>query len=215
MALEPPSSAQPSATPAWQAWLKSLRIWMMAAARHRYAIWTLAFISWGEAIILPVPPDAMLVPMSIARPQQWWRLSLIATLCSVLGGLCSYCIGSFFFEWIEPWLISHPSYAQYFATVREWFNRWGVWALLIAGFTPLPFKLFTLTAGVMALPLLGFLVAASCGRGLRFAIVCAVSAHLRADSLHMLMSHWRRLLLLSSGLGVIGWLSWWWFGASG
>ena len=188
--------------------------WALDAARHRYAIWALAFVSWGEAIILPIPPDAMLAPMALARPKHWWRLALLATLFSVLGGLSCYAIGSFFFEWLEPWLSGRPSYAAHVETARTWFHRWGVWALLIVGFTPLPFKLFTFTAGVMSQPLLGFIIAASCGRGARFAIVSALASRLSEAQLRALMANWRALLALSTALVLLAAAAWWLLGSA-
>ncbi len=198
----------------WKAWSSAMMTWALSAARHRYAVWTLVFVSWSEAIILPVPPDAILAPMALAQPRRWWQLALLATLCSVLGGLCCYAIGSFFFEWLEPWLYRHPSYAAHFDTARSWFHRWGVWALLIVGFTPLPFKLFTFTAGVMAQPLLGFIIASGCGRGARFAIISGVASRLSEEQLRRLMGNWRALMALSTALILLALAAWWLLGSA-
>jgi len=135
------------------------------------APWYLALLSLLESFILPFPPpDVMLAPMSLAKPEKAMRFATITLVASVCGGLIGYMIGAFLFDWIQPLLIDW-GYQARFETVTHWFEEWGFWAVLVAGFSPVPYKLFTLSAGVLSLALLPFIMASIIGRGMRFFIV--------------------------------------------
>ena len=140
---------------------------IIALAAHRHAPRYLAAVSFAESSFFLVPPDVMLIPMLAARPQHAYRYALITTIASVLGGLFGYLIGYLAFELIEPW-IQELGYAQKYADVKIAFDTWGVWVVLIAGFSPIPYKLFTVTAGALSLALFPFLLASLVGRGARF-----------------------------------------------
>jgi len=137
-------------------------------AAQRQAPWYLALLSLLESFILPFPPpDVMLAPMSLAKPGSAMRFATITLIASVCGGLIGYAIGAFLFDLVQPLLINW-GYQTHFDTVTRWFEQWGFWAVLIAGFSPVPYKLFTLSAGVLSLALLPFIIASIIGRGLRF-----------------------------------------------
>ena len=137
----------------------------------REAPWYLALLSLLESFVLPFPPpDVMLAPMSLAKPDKAMRFATITLLASVLGGLIGYAIGAFLFHLIQPLLIDW-GYQARFEMVTRWFEQWGFWAVLVAGFSPVPYKLFTLSAGVLGLALLPFIMASIIGRGLRFFLV--------------------------------------------
>ena len=140
---------------------------------HRYARWYLALLSFAEASFFPIPPDVMLAPMALARRQQAWTLAAIATLASTLGGIGGYLIGLFAFDVVEPWIIS-LGYEQAYQQTQEWFAQWGVWIIFIAGFSPVPYKVFTISAGVASMALLPFIIASAVGRGLRFFLVAGL-----------------------------------------
>ncbi len=142
----------------------------LAWSRHPKAPWYLASLSFAESSFFPIPPDVMLAPMVLARPEAAWRLAWITTLASVLGGVAGYLIGYGFFALIEPWLAASRYWAA-FETARAGFETWGVWAVLVAGFSPIPYKAFTIAAGVMGMPLLPFVLASFAGRGSRFFLV--------------------------------------------
>ncbi len=138
---------------------------------QRQAPWYLALLSLLESFILPFPPpDVMLAPMSLAKPDKAMRFATITLVASVCGGLIGYAIGAFLFDLIQPLLIDW-GYQARFETVTRWFEEWGFWAVLVAGFSPVPYKLFTLSAGVLSLALLPFVMASIIGRGLRFFLV--------------------------------------------
>lgn len=143
---------------------------VMRWSRHRHAEWYLGAMSFAESSFFPIPVDVMLAPMCLAKPARWIRFATNATVLSVLGGLAGYAIGLLTFEAIEPWL-RESRYWDAYATSRLWFDKYGVWTIFVAGFSPIPYKVFTIAAGVAALNLPGFIVASLIGRGARFFLV--------------------------------------------
>ncbi len=142
-------------------------------SRHRLATRYLAVLGFAEASFFPVPPDVMLAPMVLAERRRAWRLATITTLASAVGGIFGYLIGAYAFIAVEPWLHDlgyWPAYLQ----AREWFAAWGVWVVFVAGFTPIPYKVFTITAGAVAMPFVPFVLASIIGRGARFFLVAGL-----------------------------------------
>lgn len=147
---------------------------VMRWSRHRHAPYYLGGLSFVESCVLPFPPpDVMLAPMSLAKPARAWRYAAITTITSVLGGLLGYAIGVFFFELIKPLLHEYHYWDKYQSAVSA-FEEWGVWAVFIAGFSPIPYKIFTISAGVLNMALLPFTIASFFGRGARFFLVAAL-----------------------------------------
>jgi membrane protein YqaA with SNARE-associated domain len=109
----------------------------------------------------------------LATPKKSLNHALIATLFSVIGGLLGYLIGMYFIELIRPWILA-SSYASSFQLIQTWFENSGVWMVILAGFTPIPYKLFTITAGAMHMNLVPFIIGSVIGRGLRFFMVCGL-----------------------------------------
>ena len=152
---------------------------------HPHAPWYLGGVSVAESSFFPIPPDVMLMPMSLARPDRAMYFALLTTLCSVLGGILGYLIGYFAYETIEPWLTA--SYSHELELITQWYAKWGVWVVFLAGFSPIPYKIFTIGSGMLSMALLPFTVASLVGRGARFFLVAflaarlgpAVEAHLR------------------------------------
>lgn len=147
----------------------------IAWAGHRHAPRYLAALSFAESSFFPVPPDVMLAPMAVARPDRGGYFALLTTVASVLGGIAGYLIGYFAMELIEPMLVT-AGYGERLALAREWFAQWGVWVIIVAGFSPIPYKLFTVTAGALAMPLIPFILASAIGRGSRFFAVALLIA---------------------------------------
>jgi len=144
---------------------------VMRFSRRSDAPYYLALLSFLESFIRPFPPPGvMLAPMSLARPSQAMKFAALTLLFSVLGGLVGYLIGIFLFDLAEPYIIAW-GYQARFETVILWFEHWGFWAVLVAGFSPVPYKIFTVAAGVLNLALLPFLLASILGRGARFFLV--------------------------------------------
>lgn len=146
---------------------------VIAWSAHRRAPSILAALSFAESSFFPIPPDVMLIPMCLARPLKGWAYAALCTLSSVLGGMAGYLVGKLAFAWIEPWLMA-SSYAGIFTDAVAAFETWGFWYILLAGFTPIPYKVFTISAGVVGMPGLAFVLGSVVGRGGRFFLVAAL-----------------------------------------
>lgn len=144
-------------------------------SKHRHATKYLATLSFAESSFFPVPPDVMLAPMVLARQDAAWRLALITTISSVLGGMLGYAIGFFSFDMIQPWLEGSHYWSKY-QLAEQWFKQWGFWAVFIAGFSPIPYKVFTIAAGALSMLFFPFVLASFVGRGARFFLVAGLLA---------------------------------------
>jgi membrane protein YqaA with SNARE-associated domain len=150
--------------------------WVLHWAATPYAVAALALLSFAEASFFPVPPDVLLIAMCLGMRQRALTFALVCSLASVAGGLLGYGIGALawdqlsehFYRWIPGFS------AAKFERVQALYNEWGVLIVFTAGFTPIPFKLFTIVSGVMDLPILPFLGASAVGRSLRFFLVAGM-----------------------------------------
>lgn len=173
-------------------------------AAHPKARWYLGGLSFAESSFFPVPPDVMLAPMTLARPVDAWRLATLTTVTSVAGGLLGYLIGYFALDFIEPWLHS-AGYWEGYLRARDWFQTWGFWAVLAAGFSPIPYKLFTIAAGALGMFLPVFMLASLFGRGGRFFLVAGLIRWGGAPMEAQLRRHVEFLGWLLVGLLLIAW----------
>tara|TARA_E500000331_G_scaffold230976_1_gene221214 strand:- start:96286 stop:96861 length:576 start_codon:yes stop_codon:yes gene_type:complete len=144
--------------------------YIISLAGKKYSEYILILLSASESIFFPIPPDSLLIPMSLANQKKAFYYAFLATFSSVAGGMVGYFIGSFAIDLIEPILISR-GYINDFNTAKDWFDTWGVLAVFIAGFSPVPYKIFTITAGSLGMFLPGFIFASLIGRGSRFFLV--------------------------------------------
>ena len=143
-------------------------------ARHRHATKYLAGLSFAESVFFPIPPDVMLAPMSLSQPERAWRFALITTFASVLGGIAGYWLGYFAFDvWLSP-LIEQWGYTHKIDKAMQWFTDYGVWVVFLAGFSPIPYKIFTVSAGFLQMAFFPFLLASAVGRGARFFLVAGL-----------------------------------------
>lgn len=142
--------------------------WMMDKAAHNHAKAWMAALSFAESSFFPIPPDVMLIPMILAKPQAWFRLATLCTAASVIGGFLGYAIGAFAMDTIGQWLLGHLGLAQKFEAMKPWVDQYGVWLILIKGMTPIPYKLITITAGAFHFDLATFALASVVARGMRF-----------------------------------------------
>lgn len=145
----------------------------MLWSRHKHAERYLAGMSFAESSFFPIPVDVMLAPMVLAQRERWVRFAAIATMFSVLGGIAGYAIGYGLFDVIEPWL-RESHYWNAYLTSRGWFDDYGVYIVFVAGFSPIPYKVFTIAAGVAVLNLPGFIIASLIGRAGRFFLVAGL-----------------------------------------
>jgi membrane protein YqaA with SNARE-associated domain len=147
---------------------------VMKWAEHRHASYYLSGLSFVESAFMPVPPpDVMLAPMSLAKPKRAWFYATLTTVTSVLGGILGYLLGMFAFEIIEPF-IHQANYTENFEKAQLWFQQWGIWVVFMAGFSPIPYKIFTISAGVASMAFLPFVLASIIGRGARFYLVAGI-----------------------------------------
>lgn len=146
---------------------------MLQWAKHPHAEFYLGFLSFAESSFFPIPPDFMLAPMALANTKKAWWYAFLTTFTSTLGGVFGYLIGMFFFALVHP-LIVHFGYWPLYLHIQEWFNKYNFWIIFIAGFSPLPYKLFTIAAGTMHIAILPFIIASFIGRGSRFFLVSAL-----------------------------------------
>jgi membrane protein YqaA with SNARE-associated domain len=148
------------------------RIVQLAASPN--AIWWLSAVAFVEASVFPIPPDILLIPMCLAAPSKSWRLALVATLSSVLGGWLGYMIGWLFYDQVGRAIIDAYHLTATFDHYREVFAKYGAWIILAKGWTPIPFKLLTIASGVAGLDPVTFTLAALGSRALRFFLVAGL-----------------------------------------
>jgi membrane protein YqaA with SNARE-associated domain len=151
--------------------LERLYLRTLALAGHSRASAWLAGVSFAESSVFPIPPDALLVPMALARPDRAWRLAWICTLASVLGGALGYAIGFFLFEAVAMPVLSAYGHADALARFEDWFQRWGAAVVLIKGLTPIPYKIVTIAAGAAKMDFAVFLLTSLVSRGMRFFLI--------------------------------------------
>mgnify|MGYP001302781963 FL=1 len=153
--------------------------------------------AFAESVFWPVPVDIMLAPMALAKRHLAWRFSLGATLFSVLGGAVGYYIGHVLYDPVVLPFVEFMHYQDKMQTAQVWFAQWGVMVIFIASFTPIPFKVFTITAGVMSMVFLPFILTALIGRGLRFFLVAGL----------MVLGGEKMEANLRKYIDILGWLT--------
>jgi len=147
---------------------------VIALAAHPRALWALAAISFIESSVFPIPPDVLMIPMIIARPRNAFLIATVATVSSVLGGLLGYGIGALAFDQVGQSILAFYGLEQGFEEFRTRYNEWGIWAVILGGVTPFPYKVITIVSGVTQMNLVAFSLASIFARGLRFYIVAAL-----------------------------------------
>jgi membrane protein YqaA with SNARE-associated domain len=151
--------------------LRRLYDWCIAAAYKPFAAWIMGAVSFMESSFFPVPPDAMLVPMSLARPDKAYSYAFLCTWTSVAGGLLGYAIGALLYDSVGQWVISLYGYGEKVDAFRQAYNEYGAWIILLKGLTPIPYKIVTITSGFAGYDLLMFVLLSFVARGGRFYLV--------------------------------------------
>lgn len=154
--------------------IRSLYDWVIRLAGHPRAIPALGVVSFMESSFFPIPPDVMLIPMVLANRAKAFRIALVCTVCSVVGGMLGYAIGYYFFETIGEWVVRTSGMQAALDKFRAGFQEWGIWIILIKGLTPIPYKLVTIASGAAHFDLFTFVWASIVTRGLRFFLVAAL-----------------------------------------
>lgn len=166
--------AKPAVT--WWHFHRRLYDWTLSWA-HRPSSGTALFVlSFAESSFFPIPPDVLLIPLTLGRPRKWLRLSTICTGASVLGALAGYWIGHELWQILSPWFFKYvPGFTpEAFDRVGQLYEKHNFWIVFTAGFTPIPYKLITVTGGAFGISLVPFVVASIVGRGGRFFLVAGL-----------------------------------------
>lgn len=181
---------------------------VVAWARMPRAPAVLCAISFAESIFFPIAVDFLLAPMCAAQPKKMVRFTLLTLAFSVLGGVCGLLLGYLAIDAVLP-LIEEWGWGDQYAEVQSWYARWGYWALVIAAFTPLPYKVFAISAGGLHMDVGVFVAASFVGRGMRFFLVGALAAWLGPRAIEMIRysdrAAWALIGLLALAIGL------WWY----
>jgi membrane protein YqaA with SNARE-associated domain len=148
--------------------LRRLYDWCIAAADKPYATWLMGLVSFVESSFFPVPPDVMLIPMSLARPDRAWFYATVCTVTSVAGGVLGYAIGALLYDSVGLWLIHLYGYGNKVEAFRQAYAQWGTWIILIKGVTPIPYKIVTIASGFSGYNFVLFVLLSFVARGMRF-----------------------------------------------
>jgi membrane protein YqaA with SNARE-associated domain len=154
--------------------LRRIYDWCVASADKPYALWVLGAVSFAESSFFPVPPDIMLLPMSLARPKRAWLFAALCTVASVAGGMLGYAIGAMLYDSVGHWLISLYGLGDKVEAFRAGYAQWGAWIILLKGLTPIPYKLVTITSGFAGYNIWLFVLCSIIARGGRFFLVAVV-----------------------------------------
>jgi membrane protein YqaA with SNARE-associated domain len=161
-------------------WLKKLYNWVLKWADTKYGPIALFILAFSESIFFPIPPDILLIALALGSVHKSFRFALICTIGSVSGAFIGYAIGHF------AWISTNGEFTRFasfffnnvpgftvslFNTIKLLFNQWDFWVIFTAGFTPLPYKIFTITSGVFDMNLIMFFIASVVSRGARFFLV--------------------------------------------
>ena len=183
--------------------LRTLYLRTLALAASPRAPWWLAVISFTESSFFPIPPDALLVPMALARPDRAWRFALICTIASVAGGAFGYLIGYAVFDQLARPVIALYGYGDKFGAFQALYAEYGLWVSMIKGLTPIPYKIVTIASGAAHFDFWVFMLASILTRGARFFLV-ATLLHFYGDAVRDFID--RRLTLVTTvvAVGIVG-----------
>jgi membrane protein YqaA with SNARE-associated domain len=151
--------------------LRRLYDWCIAAAGKPHASWILGAVSFVESSFFPVPPDVMLIPMSLARPDRAYFYATLCTVTSVAGGVLGYFIGAYLYDTVGLWLMQLYGYGDKIDAFKAAYAQWGAWIILLKGMTPIPYKIVTIASGFAAYPIVPFILLSFVARGMRFYFV--------------------------------------------
>lgn len=154
--------------------LKRIYDWCIAAADKPYALWIMAAVSFAESSFFPIPPDVMLLPMSLARPQRAWFFAAVCTVSSVAGGMVGYGIGALLYDSLGQWLMHIYNLTDKVETFRQSYAEWGAVIILLKGLTPIPYKLVTITSGFAGYNIWLFILCSIVARGGRFFVLAVL-----------------------------------------
>jgi membrane protein YqaA with SNARE-associated domain len=186
--------------------LRRLYDWCIAAAGKPYATWLMGFVSFVESSFFPIPPDVMLIPMSLARPDKAYFYALVCTLASVAGGVLGYLIGALLYDSVGLWLIQLYGYGNKVDAFREAYAQWGAWIILLKGLTPIPYKIVTITSGFAGYNLGLFILFSMITRAGRFFVIAVLLYFYGAKAREIIERRLGFWLFVSLATIVVGFL---------
>jgi membrane protein YqaA with SNARE-associated domain len=184
--------------------LRRLYDWTLSLAARPRAPYALAAVSFSESSFFPVPPDVMLVPMMLARPERAWLYGTICTVTSVLGGVFGYLIGLLMYDTVGLWLIDFYGLSGKVELFRAWYEQYGSWVILLGGLTPLPYKLVTIMSGLAGYNLLWFILLSILARGARFYFIALLMSQFGPSIKAMIDRHFNLIAALGVALFIGG-----------
>ncbi|AWN53273.1 YqaA family protein [Methylobacterium sp. 17Sr1-1] len=184
--------------------LRRLYEWILALAARPSAPYALGAVSFAESSFFPIPPDVMLVPMAVTRPEKAWTYALIATLTSVLGGIAGYAIGALLYDSLGAWLFHLYGLDKGADAFREAYAHYGHWLILLKGLTPIPYKLVTITSGFAGYDLFWFIVLSLITRGARFFILAGLVGRYGVGIRAVLDRHLNAVAAVFAAVCVLG-----------
>jgi membrane protein YqaA with SNARE-associated domain len=200
---------------AWWHWHRRLYNWVVHFAQTKHGTTALFCLSFAESSFFPVPPDVLLGPLALGAPKKWLRFALACSIASVLGGIMGYCIGMFLWSMIGQWAYNHLDVIGLteanFIKFQSWYDKYDFWIVFLCGFTPLPYKVCTISAGAAKINFIGFLIASTVSRSARFFIVAGLVGW-KGEKIRPFIEkyfNWLSLafvVLLIGGFLVIKWL---------
>lgn len=176
--------------------LRKLYDWVLSWAHHRHAPLALFLLAFAESSFFPVPPDVLLIALALGIPLRAFRFAIITTVGSVLGGLAGYAIGHGFMNSVGQWVLDVYHLHAQFEKIRLWYLEYDVWAVAVAGFTPIPYKIFTIAAGAFDMDIWRFALASLISRGARFFLLAWLIHHYGAGIKNFIDRYFNWLTLL-------------------
>jgi membrane protein YqaA with SNARE-associated domain len=184
--------------------LRRLYDWCLAAAHKPRAMWLMGAVSFAESSFFPVPPDVMLIPMALARPERAYVMAFWCTVTSVAGGVLGYAIGALLYDSVGLWLIQLYGYGDKVEAFREAYAQWGAWIILLKGLTPIPYKIVTITSGFAGYNLGLFILFSIITRGARFFVLAFLLHRYGESARHIIEKRLGLWVLLGVIVLVIG-----------
>jgi len=184
--------------------LRRLYDWCLTAAHKPHALWLMGAVSFAESSFFPVPPDVMLIPMALARPDRAYVMAIWCTVTSVAGGILGYAIGALLYDSVGLWLIQLYGYGDKVEAFREAYAQWGAWIILLKGLTPIPYKIVTITSGFAGYNIGLFILFSIITRGARFFVLAFLLHRYGESARHIIEKRLGLWVLLGAIVIVIG-----------
>ena len=183
--------------------LKSTKLFIIKLSKSDYAIYILCFIAYIEAIFFPIPPDLLLIPLSIINYRKIFFLAFLTTFFSVLGGIFGYFIGLMFFEQIGLPILNFLELKNHYSDLSNSYNENGILAVLLGGFSPIPYKLIAIVSGTTNMPIFDFLWASTLSRGLRFFLLAFLIYFFKDAAYHIIKKYFSAAIIIISIIFIL------------